>query len=183
MPETSRAPPCWSWSTSMGRISPACFNGPNAADLRRLRNCTSGGSGIAIHPRASHVHRDIKPSNLILSVPPSPVRGRGSGGEGTQGEGLVKILDLGLALLVTDQPKHGEFTSAELGPGHGRLHSPGAGFGRPLGGYSGRHLFARLHALRVARRPASVQRAAVPDPRREDGRSLEGDAAAAAPAS
>jgi len=39
------------------------------------------------------VHRDIKPSNLMLSNLPSP-SGRGGGGEG-----VVKVLDLGLALI------------------------------------------------------------------------------------
>ena len=48
------------------------------------------------------VHRDIKPSNLMLTGLPSPVRGRGAGGEGSQPQ--VKILDLGLALLKGDQP-------------------------------------------------------------------------------
>jgi formylglycine-generating enzyme required for sulfatase activity/tRNA A-37 threonylcarbamoyl transferase component Bud32 len=50
------------------------------------------------------IHRDIKPSNLMLTILPSPVLGRG--------EGVVKILDLGLALLGTDQPAGGELTSA-----------------------------------------------------------------------
>jgi len=42
------------------------------------------------------VHRDIKPSNLMLTVFPS-TSGRGAGGEGA--EGVVKVLDLGLALF------------------------------------------------------------------------------------
>ena len=52
------------------------------------------------------VHRDIKPSNLMLTILPSP-SGRGAGGEG-----LVKILDLGLALLGGDRPAGGEVTLA-----------------------------------------------------------------------
>lgn len=40
------------------------------------------------------VHRDIKPSNLLLTIPPSPC-GRGAGGEG-----VVKILDMGLARIA-----------------------------------------------------------------------------------
>ena len=51
------------------------------------------------------VHRDIKPSNLMLSVLPSP-SGRGAGGEG-----IVKILDLGLALLAGEASNRGELTS------------------------------------------------------------------------
>jgi len=42
------------------------------------------------------VHRDIKPSNLMLASLRSP---SGRGAEGDGGEGAVKILDLGLALL------------------------------------------------------------------------------------
>ena len=52
------------------------------------------------------IHRDIKPSNLMLTILSSP-----SGREGG-GEGIVKILDLGLALLGTDRRAGGELTSA-----------------------------------------------------------------------
>ena len=55
------------------------------------------------------VHRDIKPSNLMLTVLPSP-SGRGAGGEAAGGEGVVKILDLGLALLGRGQPAAVEMT-------------------------------------------------------------------------
>jgi serine/threonine protein kinase len=49
----------------------------------------------------------------MLTLLPSPVLGRGAGGEGGPGRiGIVKILDLGLALLGTDQPAAGELTSA-----------------------------------------------------------------------
>jgi len=51
------------------------------------------------------VHRDIKPSNLMLSFPPSP-SGRGAGGEG-----VIKILDLGLALLSSPETGKEELTS------------------------------------------------------------------------
>ena len=47
------------------------------------------------------VHRDIKPSNLMLTVLPSPP-GKGSGGEG-----LVKILDLGLAKAANRRAESG----------------------------------------------------------------------------
>ena len=52
------------------------------------------------------VHRDIKPSNLMLTSLPSHT-GRGAGGEG-----IVKILDLGLALLGANPPADGELTAA-----------------------------------------------------------------------
>ncbi len=73
------------------------------------------------------IHRDIKPSNLMLGILPSPrpaarVSQRGVGGEGVSlpfrsgreagVEGIVKILDLGLALLGTDSPGEGELTAA-----------------------------------------------------------------------
>ncbi len=59
------------------------------------------------------VHRDIKPSNLMLTTLPSPVLGRGAGGEGVPGYGsaTIKILDLGLARLGTELPGSGELTS------------------------------------------------------------------------
>ena len=92
------------------------------------------------------IHRDIKPSNLMLRhLPPlhDPLRGcprEGVGGEGVSlpfrsgreawvEAGIVKILDLGLALLGTDSPGEGELTAAGLGHRHGRLHRPGTGLG------------------------------------------------------
>jgi len=55
------------------------------------------------------VHRDIKPSNLMLRAA-LPLSGKGTGGEGHQV--LVKILDLGLALLDTSRPQDSEMTAA-----------------------------------------------------------------------
>ena len=52
------------------------------------------------------VHRDIKPSNLMLSTPLAPSAGRGAGGEG------VKVLDLGLARLQSNQPPGEELTGS-----------------------------------------------------------------------
>ena len=83
------------------------------------------------------VHRDIKPSNLMLSVLPAPFGravggegsglpspfGRGVGGEGFSAEGIVKILDLGLALLGTEQPG-GELTSASSAMGTADYMAP-----------------------------------------------------------
>ena len=70
------------------------------------------------------VHRDIKPSNLMLSILPSP-SGRGAGGEGSEGSGrgaggeggtgVVKILNLGLALLQSaslPSEQRGEVTTS-----------------------------------------------------------------------
>jgi serine/threonine protein kinase len=55
------------------------------------------------------VHRDIKPSNLMLSLP-SRACGRRAGGEDSSA--VVKILDLGLALLNTESAVGGgEMTS------------------------------------------------------------------------
>ena len=56
------------------------------------------------------VHRDIKPSNLMLTILPSP-SGREARGDGARCDGIVKILDLGLARLGTEQPGSGELTS------------------------------------------------------------------------
>jgi serine/threonine protein kinase len=57
------------------------------------------------------VHRDIKPSNLLAADPPLAPLGRGVAasplaplGRGVGGEGLVKILDLGLAAFHEEQP-------------------------------------------------------------------------------
>ncbi len=77
---------------------------PDACELVR-----QAAVGLQYAHEHGLVHRDIKPSNLMLTTPPSP-SGRGAGGEGSRREGIVKILDLGLALLGTDQPERGELT-------------------------------------------------------------------------
>jgi serine/threonine protein kinase len=61
--------------------------------------------GLAYIHQHGMVHRDIKPSNLMLTVVPASEYGSGgvtapaAGGE----QAMVKILDLGLALLVDDE--------------------------------------------------------------------------------
>ncbi len=65
------------------------------------------------------VHRDIKPSNLIVQL------------SGTQSEAgpLVKILDMGLALVAIAEGAEASATLTQnpLGPGHSRLYRSGTG--------------------------------------------------------
>jgi serine/threonine protein kinase len=60
------------------------------------------------------VHRDIKPSNLMLSLVPGPSSLAGEKGPGTRdkGQGTIKLLDLGLALV--QQPLIDTSTSGPL---------------------------------------------------------------------
>ena len=136
-----------------------------AADLRCLRSGPPDSPGTAIRPRAwpgASRHQALEPD-----ADSSP-------------RGNVKILDLGLALLRIGSARGRRIDLIRLGHGHGRLHGPGTGFGRPRGGHPGRHLLAGLHALQAADRSGALQRAAVQDPRRETGGPLEGDASAGA---
>jgi serine/threonine protein kinase len=64
------------------------------------------------------VHRDIKPSNLILTILPS------HSGSGTRGEGVVKILDLGLALLQAEHTSSDEMTGAGEAMGTAEYMAP-----------------------------------------------------------
>ena len=105
------------------------------------------------------VHRDIKPSNLMLSKPPSP-SGRGAGGEGAQ----VKILDLGLARLGTEQSEGVEFPHFHLyfsrwaAVRHGNIYGSAVFLGR-VAGRPCPGLWSDFHRLRpscmVERRQAS----------------------------
>ncbi len=73
------------------------------------------------------VHRDIKPSNLMLSL--SSPSGRGTGGEGLRAQCLVKILDLGLALLNNESAAgKGEMTSTGQAMGTADYMAPEQAF-------------------------------------------------------
>ena len=80
MPATSRAPPCWSWSTSMERTWPR-WSG--ASGRLRISDACELVRQTALGLQYAHehglVHRDIKPSNLMLTILPSPCRERGMG--------------------------------------------------------------------------------------------------------
>ena len=104
--------------------------------------------GLAAAHAQGSVHRDIKPSNLILAAIPSPSgrgarpaalhspsgggaatnlpspSGRGAGGEGVWSQGLVKILDLGLARLGTEKPEGVELTSSGAAMGTADYMAP-----------------------------------------------------------
>jgi serine/threonine protein kinase len=60
--------------------------------------------GLAYIQQHGMVHRDIKPSNLMLTVVRADEFGSGGGSPNEPGDeqAVVKILDLGLALLVGD---------------------------------------------------------------------------------
>jgi serine/threonine protein kinase len=65
------------------------------------------------------VHRDIKPSNLMLTTSRAS-----SLSQGEDRGGVVKILDLGLALLSVNQPHHPEMTAAGAAMGTADYISP-----------------------------------------------------------
>ena len=112
----------------------------------------------------------------MLSILPS-LSGKGEGVEG-----IVKILDLGLALLGTDSPGEGELTAAGSAIGTADYIAPEQ--------VSDAHsvdiradiysLGCTFYKLLSGLRP--FQRAAVQDPGREAGGPLEGDATAGATA-
>lgn len=72
---------------------------PDACEIAR-----QAARGLAFIHQHGMVHRDIKPSNLMLTVVPGDTLGSDTGGsaEPAGRRPIVKILDLGLALLVGD---------------------------------------------------------------------------------
>ena len=114
-------------------------------------------------------HRDIKPSNLMVS--PAPI-----GSPELRGKlPKVKILDMGLARVVTPEGKDCGSRSHATGcvPGDARLRRPRAGRGCAAGRHALGHLQSRRRPLLPSHRRSAVPRQ---DARREGAPGCHGAA-------
>ena len=87
------------------------------------------------------VHRDIKPSNILITH-----------------DGLAKLVDMGLARLESLDQSRARRNGDRRHARHVRLHFARAGPQPARRRHPQRHLFARLHAVLHAHRPAAVSR-------------------------
>ena len=124
------------WSTSRGRICRRAWSARRSMSLRRkLEVATEICEGLEYAHAHGVVHRDIKPANIFV----------------TDG-GTVKIVDFGLARLVTS-----ELTRSNMMMGTRQLHGARADPRRARRSPR-RHLFDGRRPLRAVERTAGVRR-------------------------
>jgi len=93
---------------------------------------------LAYLHRRGFTHGDLKPENVLVTR-----------------EGMVKVLDFGLALRAGQSLETTTGTRAYMAPGHARLHGPRVAQGAPRQP-SQRPVRGRRHGLRALRRAASL---------------------------
>ena len=124
-----------------GRIAAAAAS--TATPQLTLEDAVRIARGVASALDYAHrqkiVHRDIKPENVMLH------------------EGEPMVTDFGIAKAVTAAVA-GSLTQTGMAVGTPSYMSPGAGLRRDRARRPQRHLFARRHALRDARRDRAVHR-------------------------